>query len=71
MEPTAPDCVVNADGVGKSKDGNPQSCYIVLEAIDNTLRVTFRRVPYDIERAAQAIESSASEHPRRVADTGV
>jgi putative phosphoesterase len=50
--------VVNAGSVGKPKDGNPEACYVVLEATDNKLNVTFRRVPYDIERAAKAIEGS-------------
>ena len=58
--------VVNAGSVGKPKDGNPQACYIVLESIDNTLSVTFRRVPYDIELAAQAIE--ASDMPNEYAE---
>lgn len=51
--------VVNAGSVGKPKDGNPQACYVVLEANNSDLTVTFRRVPYDVERAAQAIETSA------------
>lgn len=50
--------VVNAGSVGKPKDGNPEACYVVLEAADKTLSVTFRRVPYDIDRAAKAIEES-------------
>ncbi|HUE98695.1 MAG TPA: metallophosphoesterase family protein [Anaerolineales bacterium] len=50
--------VVNAGSVGKPKDGNPQACYVVLEAENSDLTVTFRRVPYDVERAAQAIEGS-------------
>jgi putative phosphoesterase len=50
--------VVNAGSVGKPKDGNPEACYVALEAEDKSLRVTFRRVPYDIERAAKAIEAS-------------
>ena len=50
--------VVNAGSVGKPKDGNPQACYIVLETSDNNLNVTFNRVPYNIERAAQGIEGS-------------
>ncbi len=51
--------VVNAGSVGKPKDGNPQACFVVLEANSNDLAVTFRRVPYNVERAAQAIEASA------------
>lgn len=54
--------VVNAGSVGKPKDGNPQACYVVLEANDGELTVTFRRVPYDIERAARAIEASDMPH---------
>ncbi len=50
--------VINAGSVGKPKDKNPAACYVVLEATGNDLHVEFRRVPYDIERAAQAIEAS-------------
>jgi diadenosine tetraphosphatase ApaH/serine/threonine PP2A family protein phosphatase len=49
---------VNAGSVGKPKDGNPQACYVVLEAKNRELTVTFKRVPYDIERAVKAIEAS-------------
>ena len=58
--------VVNAGSVGKPKDGNPQACYVVLEVNNNDLLVTFRRVPYDIEQAAQAIE--ASDMPNEYAE---
>ena len=58
--------VVNAGSVGKPKDGNPQACYVVLEAKNRDLTVTFRRVSYDIERTAQAIE--ASEMPNEYAE---
>lgn len=54
--------VVNAGSAGKPKDGNPESCYVVLDANDSDLTVTFRRVPYDVERVAQAIEASAMPH---------
>ena len=57
--------VVNAGSVGKPKDKNPAACYVVLEATGNDLRVEFIRVPYDIERAAQAIE--VSEMPNEFA----
>jgi putative phosphoesterase len=58
--------IINAGSVGKPKDGNPQACYVVLETVDGKLSVTFRRVPYDVERAAQAIE--ASEMPNEYAE---
>ena len=54
--------VLNAGSVGKPKDGNPQACYVALESQDNNFTVTFRRVSYDIERAAQAIETSDMPH---------
>ncbi len=50
--------VVNAGSVGKPKDGDPRACYVVLETQDGELAVDFIRVPYDVERAAQAIEAS-------------
>ena len=57
--------VVNAGSVGKPKDRNPQACYVGLEAKGKNLTVNFMRVPYDVERAAQAIE--ASDMPREYA----
>jgi putative phosphoesterase len=50
--------VVNAGSVGKPKDANPQACYLAIETRDNNLSVKFKRVPYDIERTARAIEAS-------------
>lgn len=58
--------VVNAGSAGKPKDGNPHACYVVLESTGKDLTVTFKRVPYDVERAAQAIE--ASEMPNEYAE---
>ncbi|MBV9788350.1 MAG: metallophosphoesterase family protein [Chloroflexi bacterium] len=54
--------VINAGSVGKPKDGDPRACYVVLQAEASTLNVEFRRVAYDIERAAQAIEASDMPH---------
>ena len=54
--------VVNAGSVGKPKDGNPQACYVVLEANGRDLKVAFKRVSYDVERTAQAIEASEMPH---------
>lgn len=50
--------VVNAGSVGKPKDGNPQACYVVLEVNNGNLVVNFKRVPYNVERAAKAIEAT-------------
>jgi putative phosphoesterase len=58
--------IVNAGSVGKPKDGNPLACYLVLEVSNSDVGVTFRRVRYDVERAAKAIE--ASEMPNEYAE---
>jgi len=58
--------VVNEGSVGKPKDGNPEACYVVLQADGRDLNVEFIRVAYDIERAASAIE--ASDMPREYAE---
>jgi diadenosine tetraphosphatase ApaH/serine/threonine PP2A family protein phosphatase len=50
--------VVNAGSVGKPKDGDARACFVVLQVKEKDLQVEFVRVPYDIERAAQAIEAS-------------
>lgn len=58
--------VVNAGSVGKPKDGDPRACYVVLEANNGDLNVTFNRVEYDVEKIAQAIE--ATDMPDEYAD---
>jgi diadenosine tetraphosphatase ApaH/serine/threonine PP2A family protein phosphatase len=50
--------VVNEGSVGKPKDGDPRACYVIMSAEGQDLRVEFVRVPYDIERAARAIEAT-------------
>ena len=55
--------VINIGSVGKPKDGNPMSCYVLLIIDPDGLRpsdmqVEFRRVEYDVESSAKAIESS-------------
>ncbi|HSM54899.1 MAG TPA: metallophosphoesterase family protein [Candidatus Sulfomarinibacteraceae bacterium] len=53
--------VVNAGSVGKPKDGDPRACYVALTAPKGQLQAQFIRVPYDVERAAQAIEATPAE----------
>ena len=50
--------IVNAGSVGKPKDDNPDACYVVLSVEDQQLQVEFIRVPYDVERAATAVEAA-------------
>ncbi len=51
--------VINAGSVGKPKDDDPRAGYVVLSATGRLLDVAFVRVPYDVEKAAQAIEATA------------
>lgn len=53
--------VINVGAVGKPKDGDWRACYVIVSvALDGNDPVTveFRRVEYDIDRAARAIEAS-------------
>jgi putative phosphoesterase len=57
--------VINLGSVGKPKDGDPRACYVVmtlgprLSAFDaGSVEVEFRRVEYDVEKAAKAVEGS-------------
>ena len=45
--------VLNPGSVGQPRDGNPDSSYLLLDLAASTLE--FRRVPYDIAAAAEAI----------------
>ncbi len=58
--------VVNAGSAGKPKDNDPRACYLVLSVEGKELSVEFIRVPYDVEKAAQAIE--ATEMPDEFAE---
>jgi putative phosphoesterase len=51
---------INAGSVGKPKDGDPRACVTLLDMHINGggVSVDFLRVPYDIEKTAQAIVAS-------------
>jgi diadenosine tetraphosphatase ApaH/serine/threonine PP2A family protein phosphatase len=58
---------VNTGSVGRPKDGDPRAGYVLLEAaaldapeVDAAegWRAEHVRVPYDVERAARAVETS-------------
>ncbi len=51
--------VVNVGAVSRQKDGSPLARWVLLEGGDGIWTVTFRRVPYDIEAAAQWAETHA------------
>jgi diadenosine tetraphosphatase ApaH/serine/threonine PP2A family protein phosphatase len=49
---------VNAGSVGRPKDGDWRACYAIVDVGDE-ISVEFRRVEYDIDRAANGIRDSA------------
>jgi predicted phosphodiesterase len=56
---------INIGSVGKPKDGDPRACYVILALRPDSrlsdaesIRVDFIRVPYDVEKAARAVEAS-------------
>jgi putative phosphoesterase len=49
---------INAGSVGKPKDGDPRSCVTIVDIIPGSVNVEFLRVPYDVEKAADAIVAS-------------
>ena len=52
---------VNIGSVGKPKDGDPRACYVLLRLDPEAtapVEVEYVRVPYDVERAAEAVEES-------------
>ncbi|MBZ0286064.1 MAG: metallophosphatase family protein [Anaerolineae bacterium] len=53
--------VVNAGSVGKPKDHDPRAGYIALTVNGRDVTADFIRVPYDVERAAQAIEATPKD----------
>ena len=49
---------VNTGSVGRPKDGDPRAGYVILEFATAEPSIEFRRVEYDVERAANAILAS-------------
>lgn len=49
--------LINAGSVGKPKHGDPAAAYVVV-GFGDAVRVTVKKVPYDFEKTARAIENS-------------
>lgn len=49
--------LVNTGSVGKPKDGDPRAGYVLVD-FHGRPQVEFRRVPYDVAAAAQAVRAS-------------
>ena len=53
---------INDGSAGKPKDGDPRAGWALVETASDAIRVDFRRVEYDVEAAARAIEVSDLPH---------
>lgn len=56
---------INIGSIGKPKDGDPRACYVIMNLDEslskmdkNSVKTEFRRVEYDVEKAAKAVEDS-------------
>ena len=49
---------VNAGSVGKPKDGDPRACVALITIAADKMNVEFLRVPYDVQKAVEAIIAS-------------
>lgn len=59
--------VVNAGAVSRQKDGSPLARWVLLEGGDGTWNVTFRRVAYNVEAAAQWAQQHAHKGAQEAA----
>ncbi len=48
-------CMINVGSVGQPRDGDPRSCFVVLDTEDRT--VQYNRVEYDVETTRQKIHA--------------
>ena len=48
--------LINVGSVGQPRDANPLACYVIYDEVANT--VEFRRVAYDVAKAAEKIASA-------------
>ena len=48
--------LINPGSVGQPRDGDPRAAWLELDT--DAWRATYHRVPYDIDRAATAIEAA-------------
>ena len=53
---------VNDGSAGKPKDGDARACWTLIETSPGGIRVDFRRVGYEVEAAARAVEESDLPH---------
>ncbi|MGE5631063.1 MAG: metallophosphoesterase family protein [Caulobacteraceae bacterium] len=50
--------LINAGSVGKPKTGRPKANYVIVDVLDNEVKVHIIEVEYEFEKAAKAIEAA-------------
>ncbi len=60
--------VINTGAVGTPTDGTPTVSYAVLELDGSGLDLSFRRVPYDVERACARLQQTDYPYAAFMAD---
>lgn len=50
--------LINTGSVGKPKDGDPRAGYVLITLAEDTVEPVIRRVEYDAEKAARAVEAA-------------
>lgn len=54
--------LINTGSVGKPKDGDTRSGYVLVEITESNVQAEFRRVVYDLDQAAGAITKAGLPH---------
>ncbi len=52
--------LVNIGSVGQPRDGDVRACYVLLDTDPGAPRVVYRRIAYDVEATAMAIEANSN-----------
>jgi len=49
---------INPGSIGRPEGQEPRSCYVIIEISSHGMKVSFQKVPYDIERLSRAIHAA-------------
>jgi len=55
--------LINTGSVGRPDDGDPRSCYAILELSDRDIQVQHYRLTYDVDRTVKAIRGAQLPEP--------
>ena len=50
--------LINVGSVGQPRDGDKRACYVLLDDSEDSRRVIYRRIEYDLEKTAGLIEQN-------------